>query len=959
MGGNVVGGRMRFALLGPMAVSHEGEALEIRGPMPRAVLAVLLLNCNNAVSTDQLIYAVWGEQPPPTATAALHNHLARLRRWLGKEGGARIRAVAPGYLIQVEPGELDLHTFADLCASGREAARGGRWAGASADLTAALGLWRGRPVADVPRLHGQDAQIQQLLESRLQALEVRIEADIHVGRQHEVIGELRALTAEQPLREAFHGQLMLALYRADRQAESLEVFQGLRRVLIDELGVEPSPAVQELFSRILRADPGLALGAPDPDMPPSHPAHGDSAAPPPRGPAQLPADIAAFTGRADQVRQALSALSSTPGTIESGLPVPVVSVISGAAGAGKTALAVHVGHRLRAAYPDGQLYTGLGGSGSSPRDPGDVAGSFLAALGVDAAAIPQDPDAREAAYRSALSDLRVLIVLDDAKDAAQVRPLIPGSGGCAVLVTSRSRIAGLPGNQLIHLDGLGDTDARTLLEHSVGADRLADEPAATAGILGACAGLPLALAVAGARLASRPRWRVQDLADRLRPAHRRLSELAYGDLAVRAAIDLSYAALGDQGPQGDRLARSLLLLGLWTGPDLALEPTAALLGVDEAEAEQALERLVDLNLVESPAALRYRLHDLVRAYALEQADRSIPEAERSAAVARLVTWYLWAVDSANGAAERVRRRLALLERTEDPVPGPVFADAAASFAWLGAERLNLMAAVRLAADHGRFALAWQLPWLLEEFHLSRGHHADWSELSATAVESARSSGDVDAEARMLSVAANHLLETDDFDQALVYRRQVLDLHRRVGNREKEANTMVSIGIIHLGAERYQEAIDWFQEAIPIVRSVSSPFALAAVLNALAEAYSGAESFDEAIASFHESLIAARVADSRFAEAATLDGLGVTYQRCGRTAEAIECLRLAVEMQHELAEGQGEGRSLDNLAASLLADGRPAEARSCWERALKIFTELSHPQADAVAERLRELEDAGS
>ncbi|MBC3840495.1 AfsR/SARP family transcriptional regulator [Streptacidiphilus sp. 4-A2] len=306
--------------------------------------------------TDQLIDAVWGEQPPPSASAALHNHLARLRRWLGGEG-SRIRAVAPGYLIQVEPGELDLHTFVDLCASGLEAVRGGRWATASTDLSAALELWRGLPVADVPRLHGQDARIQQLLESRLHALEGRIEAHIHLGRQNEVIGELRALTTEHPLREVFHGQLMLALYRADRQAESLDVFQGLRRVLIDELAVEPSAAVQDLFSRILRGDPELALGAPDPtdDMPPPGLAPGDPGVqqPVPHRPAQLPADIAAFTGRVDQVRQALSALTAKPGampetgepgtgvpgagheTVEPGPPVPVVSVISGTAGPGR------------------------------------------------------------------------------------------------------------------------------------------------------------------------------------------------------------------------------------------------------------------------------------------------------------------------------------------------------------------------------------------------------------------------------------------------------------------------------------------------------------------------------------------------------------------------------------------------------------------------------------------------
>ena len=950
---------MHFALLGPLAVSYEGGAMEIRGSMPRAVLAALLLNSNTAVSTDQLIHAVWGDQPPPSATAALHNHLTRLRRWLGKEGGARIRAVAPGYLIRVEPGELDLHLYAELCASGREAVRDGRWAEASADLTTALGLWRGRPVADVPDLYGHDSQIQRLLESRLLALEGRVEADLQLGRQQEVIGELRVLVAEHPLREVFHGQLMLALYRADRQAEALEVFQELRRVLVDELGVEPSVAVRELFQRILRAEVPSCPGEPAQHGPAQH-------GPAPRGPAQLPADTAAFTGRTEQVRQALEVLPGGAGVAASGLPVPVVSVVCGTAGSGKTALAVHVGHRVRDDFPDGQLYTSLGGSGASPRDPGDVAGVFLAALGVDAAAIPQDPEARAAAYRSALADLRVLIVLDDASDAAQVRPLIPGSGGCAVLVTSRSRIAGLPGSRLLHLDGLGDAEARTLLAHSVGADRLADEAEATAGILVACSGLPLALAIAGARLASRPQWKVQDLADRLRPAHRRLNELAHGDLAVRAAFDLSFAALGGRGPQGGLLARFLLLLGLWTGPDLALEPTAALLGVDLPEAEQALEHLVDLNLVESPAARVYRLHDLVHAYALEHAVREVPQVERSAAVARLVTWYLWAVDGANAAAERVRRRLALLEQSGEPVPppvpgvpGPVFADAAESFTWLGAERLNLMAAVRLAAEYGQAQFAGQLPWLLEEFHLSRWHHADWSELCAIAVRSARDHGDVAAEARLLSVAANHLQETRDHDQALVFRQRVLDLHRQVGNREKEANTMVSIGIIHLGAERHQQAIDSFTEAIPLVRSASSPFALAAVLNALGEAYSGAERFDEAIGSFRESLAAARAADSRFAEAATLDGLGVTYQRCGRTTEAVECLRQAVTIQQELAEGQGEARSLDNLAASLLADGRPEEARRCWQRALTIFTELSHPQADAVAGRLRALVAGGS
>jgi len=456
---------MRFGLLGPVIVERDGAPVQINSVMSRTVLAALLMNAGTAVSVDQLAEALWSDVRPASAMASLHNHVMRLRRLLGDEGGGRIRAAAPGYLIHVEPGELDLDVFDGLCASGAVALRDRQWARAAQDLTGALVLWRGEPVSDVPGLSGYPG-VQRLREARLQALEGRVEADLELGRHREMVDELLDLAARYPVREAFHGQLMLALYRAGRSAEALEAFQGLRRTLVDDLGVEPSAAIQLLHRRILSADPELAGMGGDwvqagasvsGDMPPvqfDSPRQG-------RGGIrfQLPADTRVFTGRERELDQLVGLAAEAPLGSDAGMVV--ISAIDGMAGVGKTALAVHAAHRLRELFPDGQLLLDLHGytPGLEPMTAGDALDWFLRSFGVPPQLIPQDLGERAVFYRDRLDGTRTLIILDNAASAAQVRPLLPGSPGCLVLVTSRKRLTGLDDALFLALDTLPDADA--------------------------------------------------------------------------------------------------------------------------------------------------------------------------------------------------------------------------------------------------------------------------------------------------------------------------------------------------------------------------------------------------------------------------------------------------------------------------------------------------------------------
>ncbi len=582
---------MLYRMLGPLEVQVGGAWRGISAAKWRTVLAVLLVNSGQLVSTDELIGEVWPEDAPATAVNLVSVYVHRLRKQL-PDGSRRLVTRSPGYQLLAAPEDIDAAQFDRMMRDGRAALAAREPQRAAGLLGAAVALWRGtRAFADVPPSPLITAEASRLEDCRVEALELRIQADLGCGRHAQVVPELRRLLTDHPLREGMWALLMRALQRSGRQAEALEAYAHARRQIADELGVDPSAELRQLYEQILRADVGAgpaspptapaadspfadstpsplitpALAGPDlagPDLAgPGQavapaPESPDGAAGPghPAGPAlpllaQLPADIPDFTGRTEHLHNLRELLSGprrpdSPGAV-------VVAAVIGAGGLGKTTLAVHAAHLLRAQYPDGQLYANLQGASARPALPGEVLARFLRDLGMDPARIPADPEERAAQYRTRLTDRRVLIVLDDARDAAHVRPLLPGSASCAVLVTTRNRMPDLAGSRFIDLDVLEAGEARDMFAGIIGPARADAEPEATAEVLAACAGLPLAIRIAGARLAARTRWSVRDLARRLSDERRRLDELKTGDLAVRACFEVSFATLpGPAEPDG-------------------------------------------------------------------------------------------------------------------------------------------------------------------------------------------------------------------------------------------------------------------------------------------------------------------------------------------------------------------------------------------------------------------------
>jgi DNA-binding SARP family transcriptional activator len=538
-------GEWEFGLLGPLQVRRGGVTLPTLPGKQRVVLAALLLSVGRLVTLDELADAIWGDEPPASARQTLRNYVKGLRRALSETGDCPIETRPGGYLIRVAGDELDLSRFEALWNVARQMPPG-EGDRRSAPLRSVGALWRGEPLADVPSDRLRAREVPRLSEMRLQAVQARIEADLRLGYHAAVIPELRQLAGTHPLREGLHGLLMLALYQDGQRAEALAVYQHARRVLRDELGVEPGPDLRRLQRQVLAAAISGVAGAI-------------------ARPAQLPADMFEFAGRAVQIGWLTGVLA------RAGREGPVrVAAITGAGGMGKTALAIRVAHELRGEFPDGQFFIELKGSLDQPLAAADALARMLRHLGVADAALGKDEAELAAEYRSRVADQRLLIVLDDAGDAAQVRPLLPGTASSSVLITSRSWLPGLEGCRLLELDVLADAEAWALFAGIGGAERVAAEPAATASVLAACAGLPLAVRIAASRLITRPGLDIGSLARRLADEGRRLEELKVGDLAVRAAFQVSYDALRSAPGPADDPARGFRLLGLWPGADCAL-----------------------------------------------------------------------------------------------------------------------------------------------------------------------------------------------------------------------------------------------------------------------------------------------------------------------------------------------------------------------------------------------------
>ncbi|MFB7588057.1 BTAD domain-containing putative transcriptional regulator [Streptomyces sp. NPDC056169] len=937
---------VRFGLLGSFVVEDVGGTpRQVGTPKARALLAVLLLRANAPVSWDTVKTAIWGESVPATARASLHNHVARLRRDLdpGCDGAAedqgidapesRIQVTPAGFRLRVLDDELDVTRFDRYISRARTARLAEDWTAVEELTGAALALWRGAPLSDVPLPDSErEPFVRRLEEARLQVLEWRYEADLHLGRHQGIAAELAALVAAHPLRETFVGQLMLALHRSGRPADALLAYDTARRTIRGELGVDPEPGLVELHRRILTLDPALtAPQAPAEPLPlpsPSHPVRTDADPPADTHPVphQLPSSPADFTGREQELDRIVGELTATD---RPGGATVLVHRVSGSGGMGKTTLMVRAAHQIRERFPDGQIFLDLGGMTTMPMSPENALGLLLRTLGAAPEEVPGGLQARSALFRSLIAGRRMLILLDDAGDAAQIRPLLPGAAGSAVLVTSRRRLVSFPGVR-IDLGALPDDAAHRLLASIVGEDRVAARPAATEEVLRACGGMPLALRLAGSRLAARPAWSVQDLAQRLTSHGRVLRELYADDLHVRTALQMSYELLLQESTARTGPARAFRLLGLMPSVAFGTEAAAALLDCDEMSVEDWLEALVDAHLLESPAPGRYQFHCLLQELARELAEETDTAEERTRAVERLVLWCLRGADAATARLAPSARRVPLGPDPRRPV---TFAGYDEAYGWSEREHDVLVAAVSLAHETGLYAQSWSLAASLWAY-VRLGRNDDWLSTHTVGLAAARALGDKRAEAWMLNGIGNQIQQAGRPAEAITYFRRALRLHEGVRGRDAELSSVFNnIGTCFTDLGDHEPALHHYRE------SLAWDPKSCATLNNTAHALSHLGRHDEALDVLDRAEEIQRATHDRVSLAIGLRVRGGVLRAAGRPAEAVEAYRRALALQRLGGDQHSEAVSLMGLGDALADLGDKTGAESCWGKALRWMERL--------------------
>lgn len=899
-----------FRVLGELEVTRGPQRLPLTAGKLRTLLAILLIKVNQTVPVAELIDRIWEADPPHNAKLTLQTYVMRLRRALGDDGGL-IQTRPGGYLIELAGDQLDLLRFRDLVE------RAGRQDGEAAVVTLreALALWRGPALADVGSESLRRDEASALTEERLFALDRRIQLDIDLGRADQLIGELSKLTREFPLRERFWHQLMQALYQAGRPADSLRAYREARELLVDELGIEPGPALHELHEAILRND-----------LQPARPAAPAQATPQAWvAQCQLPLDVGDFVGRTPAIDELVRLLTADGA-------VPVVTV-SGPPGVGKSALAVHVGHRLREVFPDGQWFLRLGGAGGSPRDPADALSELLRTAGVDGADVPASVDARAALLRARLTDRRVLLLLDDAAGAEQVRPLLPGVAGSAVLVTSRSELSALAvfeGGRGVRLDGLDAGEAGALLTGILGEHALRVDPPAAAELVQLCGRLPLALRIAAANLSVRPGRSITDYVGELRSGDRLAKLAVTGDpqTAVRASFDLSYRALAEPA------RRLFRLLGLIPGPDFGVDAAAALLGDGAGAGAGAtvplLDQLATANLVQAHAADRYRLHDLLRLYAAEHA-RSDPE--REPAWRRLCHWYARTTEAATGIDFR-----SLISEPTGPVDP--FRDGDDARAWLAAELPNVIAIAEQAAELGPDELVWRLPDLLRVYLHADQVLIDHLSMFERGLQAAERAGDLVAQAIMQVSIGLAYWSIGDIAATRAQDERSLELFRRAGHVVGERAMLVNIAIVVQRGGDSLRSLDLLTEAASLRAGgveTSAPRAGLA-MTSFATAYTDVGELDRALECSSAGLEIDRECRRR---KAVVDGLLIraNLQRLrGRHERAWADLTEAMALIRAYGVRSNEPGLHTELALLCADTGRLAEARSHGETALRLTQE---------------------
>ncbi|MFF2848464.1 BTAD domain-containing putative transcriptional regulator [Streptomyces sp. NPDC058001] len=941
---------LRFTVLGPVR-SWRGEAeLDLGSPQQRVVLAALLLRRGRPVTLSELLDAVWGEEPPPAAVSVLRTYISRLRKVLeprrdAVDAARVVVSVGDGYLVRLQDDALDLAVFERRVAEAAKARAAGEMSAAADLLHAALGAWQGAALAGLPGPLAE-SEGSRLNQERLSALESRLDIDVTLGRHGEVIAELTSLTAKYPLWEQLCRLLMLALYRSGRQAEALAAYRRTRGVLVAELGIEPGAPLRELHDRILAADTSLVADPPRQPDPPPKPASPD--VPPATRPAQLPPGLSTFVGRNAELawsRDLLFGSGTEPSTV-------VISSIGGMAGVGKSALAVHWAHQIADRFPDGQLYINLRGFDptGSVVTPDEAIRVFLDGLGVPPMRIPAGLEAQAALYRSLLAHRRVLILLDNARDSEQVRPLLPGNPGCTVIVTSRNKLTGLvvsDGAHPLTLNPMTPVEARALLARRLGTGRLEAEPRAADEIIARCAQLPLALAIVAAHAAAHPVFPLIALAEELRDSHGSLDAFVAGDdltTDVRAVFSWSYQALSDPA------ARLFTLLGLHSGPDLSAPAAAGLAGLPPRDTRRLLTELTRAHLLTEPFPGRYALHDLLRVYAEERVRADRTPREREEAVERLLAWYLHTADAAYPQITPRRRRIPL-----EPPPASCrpleFTTQEQALEWCETERANLVAAVHQAGASGLSGIAWRLPAVLWGFFYLRSHMLDWFDTARTGLSAARAADDRPGEAQGLMDTAAALRSAGRFDEAVEELHRAVAAYEELGDTDGLGSATGNLGDAYLQSDQLDHAVEYIKRSMDIERQDGTAWAKGISLANLGDVYQRLGRFDEAIDALEEALVILRANDNRWVEGVTYDILGTIHCRLQHYDQAVEYYHLALKAHRDVCNRWGEGDTLYNLGDARQAAGDSEAAYDSWRQALALFTEFDHPDAQKARARL--------
>jgi DNA-binding SARP family transcriptional activator/tetratricopeptide (TPR) repeat protein len=939
--------RVEFGVLGEVCAWADGQAVELGAARQRYVLAALLVKVNQPMSLDQLADCVWGEAPPQRAAGTLHSYLSRLRTSLPAAWEGGIRRGARGYVLRAEDNAVDLHRFRALLAQART----------SDDTEAAhlyeqaLGLWRGEP------LDGLLTPWATALRHTLQAEQFAARLDHHDvrlrgGEHAALLGTLDQLAAEHPLDERLTAQLILALYRSGRQTDAFDRYERLRRRLAEDLGVDPGPELQLLHQQLLTGSPALAPAPATPARP----------VPVPR---QLPSPPVMFVGRQKDLAaldEALAGGDPQRPTKDDDLRQPTMAggdlrqptmAIGGPGGIGKTWLALHWAQRDLDRFPDGQIYLDLRGFDptNAPMPAETALRTLLGALAVEPSAIPQEMGAQAALYRGLTTGKRMLIVLDNVRDSAQVVPLLPGGSSCTVLVTSRHQLSALisgHGARHVPLDVLDVAESRLLLRRLLGSARVDREPEAVTALVERCAGLPLALSIIAARATTSAGLPLAALAEELRADATRLDALDAGELPtdLRAVFTASYRALSPAA------ALTFRLMGLHAGPDVSLAAVASLTGTDLAAARRTLAELLRAYVITEHSPGRFTLHDLLRVYAAEQAHAEDGEAERRAALRRVLDHYLHSAYAAALLFYPNRRAITLTVPLSSGAVPAALSTARQAADWLAAEHRGLLPMIERAAGAGFTTHAWQLAWSLADFLDRQAHWHDLLAMQRVALSAAVNEADLLGQHHAHQAIGRASMRLGLSDDALTHLDLALGLTVRLGDQAEQAEAHHGLSVIYNHLDRQEEALHHAEKALELHRAMGSEVGVALALNGVGWHLANLGRHREAIDACDQALALFRSLDDRYGQAATLDSLGYAHHLLGDHHLAVERYRQALELFREAGDRLEEAMCLARIGDAHQDAGEGREARQVWQTALNIFDELGRPPDDPARTQLQ-------